>query len=871
VTLIRGATVWTAAGQVLERTDVLLRDGRIAEVGRGLAAPAGARVVDGRGKHLTPGLIDPHSHLGVYPVPGVVGNRDGNEVAKPLSPQALALDGIWPQDPGISLALAAGVTTVHVIPGSANLVGGEGVVIKLIPGRSVAELQFPGAGRTLKMACGENPKRVYGKKGGPFTRMGNLARVRAAFYKAREYRRAWERYGAAIAQWKRRVERVCRGQGNAGWHGGRGEGLLPPPAPARDPALETLAGVLDGRVRVHCHCYRADEMQRMLELGRQFGFTIRAFHHATEAYKVRDLLRRDGTGVVTWVNWWGFKAEALDAIPEAAGLLAEAGVLTSLHSDSPRVLQRFNQEGALAYFRARDLGLKVSPDFAIRLVTLNPARLLGIDRQTGSIERGKMADLTLWDRSPLSVYARAEKVFVDGRLVHDRLARERRPSDFELSWVPRPGPLGPLPERQPTLPAGWSVPAPLLEKPPLAASKQVTAFVGAEVHTMAGPPLPRGTVIVRGGRVAAVGQDLPAPPGARVIDGKGMVLTPGLVAAESALGLVEISLEKATVDNIPSGKKLPVVRADLRTWEALNPASPTIPVTRLEGFTTAVVRAFGGLVSGQAAAFDLAGQRPGEMRLAAPVAVHANLGQAGAAATGGSRALALMQLRRALGDARRLKQARAAVERRRYRELAAPVPELAALIPVIERRVPLVVTVHRAADILAALRLAREQQIRLVLSGGAEGWRVADAIARARVPVLVEVDRNLPASFDALGGRFDNAARLYRAGVVVALSAAGEAHNARFLRQEAGIAVAFGLPHEAALAALTSVPAAVFGLPDRGRIVSGARANLVLWSGDPLELSSRPRQVFIGGEARPLTSRQTRLRDRYRRLDAWRK
>jgi imidazolonepropionase-like amidohydrolase len=616
--------------------------------------------------------------------------------------------------------------------------------------------------------------------------------------------------------------------------------------------LETLVGVIQGRIKVHWHCYRADEMARMLAVAKEFGFTIQAFHHAVESYKVRDLLKAHKTGVVSWVNWWGFKAESLDAIPENLALLAASGVVAAMHSDSPLVIQRLNQEAALAYYRGRDMGLNLSESDAIRFVTLNPARILGIDPHTGSIEEGKMADLTLWDQHPLTVTARAEKVFVDGHLVFDRLdPSKRRRSDFELQMVPNPPELDKASTESvvlPELPEGWSVPVRPTSTRAEAGAGAPVAIVGGTVHTMDGRTLSDGTVILQGDRVKAVGKDLPVPAGAKVVDAKGQVVTPGLVAAESTLGLVEISAERGTRDHRPAGKQPTLMRADLRTWDALNPASAAIGVNRIEGFTTAVIRAYGGLISGQAAAFDLQGLHPEQTYLTAPVAVHANLGLGSSGEAGGSRAMAMKRLRRLLDDARILKQYGQAVERRRYRKLSAPFAELRALIPVVDRRIPLVITVNRAADILAALRLCQKQKIRLVLSGAAEGWRVAEAIARDRVPVLVEVDNNLPSSFDALGGRFDNAARLSRAGVVVGLSAAGGAHNVRALRQMAGIATAWGMPHQNAV------------------LKAGARANVVVWNGDPLALSTRVQHLFIGGQRIPLTSRQTQLRDRYRQL-----
>jgi len=844
--LIRGATVWTAAGQVLALTDVLVEKGRIAAVGRGLQPPGGGQVIEARGRHLTPGLVDPHSHLGVYPLPHLAGHADGNEVGAPLTPAVRAADALWPQDPGIARALAAGVTTTLVVPGSANLVGGLGTTIHLIPGRSARDLLFPGAPATVKMACGENPVRTYRRKGGPHTRMGSVARMRKLLTRAEEYRRRWRRYREQHAAWCAK---------------GKKRKPLPPEPPKRDAALDTVVQVLEGKAQVHWHCYRADEMLLMLELARDHGFVIRAFHHAVEAYKIRDALARAGTGVVTWVNWWGFKAEMMDTVPESPAMLSRAGVLTALHTDSPVVAQRFVQEAAQAYYHGRSAGLPISEDQAIKLVTLNPARLLGIDDQVGSIAVGKRADLVLWDGHPFSVYTRAERVLIDGQLVYDRSrAPEPRRSDFELGMVPdqvdlpAPRPVGQLPE-----------PAWRSRRRPAEAAGPVLAIVNGRLLPMTdGAEAREGTVLIRGDRIVAAGPGVAVPAGASVVDARGLWVTPGLIAADTTLGLVEISQEARARDHQPEHLRTEV-RAALRAWDGLNLSSAAIPIARLQGFTTALIRPYGGLISGQGAAYDLGDGVTGQdVRLVAPVAMHVALGVDSGRPPGGSRALALARLRRLLDEARALKRNRGAVEARRFRRLGAPIPELEALAEVVEGRLPLVVSAHRASDLLAALRLAQEQRLRIVLSGAAEAWRVAPAIAAARVPVLVDVDRALPESFDTMAGRFDNAARLHRAGVTVGFSGDGTAHDARLLRQLAGIAAAWGMPREAALRGLTAVPARVFGLEDRGVLAPGALANVVLWDGDPLELGTTARRVIIDGKEMPPVSRQTRLRDRYR-------
>ena len=846
--LIRNATVWTAEQSVLDRADVLVVGGRIKQVGPRLTAPVGVAVVDGTGMHLTPGLVDPHSHIGVYPLPSLVAHGDGNEVAQPTSAHVRAEDAYWPQDPAIPRALAAGVTTAQILPGSANLVGGWSVTVRMIPGRTVDEVRFPGAPPGLKLACGENPKWVYREKGGPFSRMGNVARTRAVFQAAVEYRRKWRQHQAKVADWRDKRQRACK-EGQPHQH------AVAPGAPDRDLQLETLVQVMAGKIRVNWHCYRADDMAATLRIAEEFKFKITAFHHATEAYKIRDLLARHGAAVVTWINWWGFKAEATDAIPENVALLHDAGVLATLHSDSPHVIQRLNHEGALAYYRGVQAQIKLSPHDAVKFVTINAARVVGIEHLAGSIKVGKLGDLVLWDGAPLSVYSRPSKVFVAGRLMFDR-SRGLRPSDFELR-LPAPAPGRPLPRASKQ---------PLPDSATPGRGRATLAVVNATPFLPTVATTGPVTVLIDGDRVVGLGAGLKPPAGARVIDGKGLVLTPGFIASETRLGLNEISLEPSANDRVRKGKP---IRAALDVATAINPRNWAVPVSRIEGITTAVVNPWGGLISGRHAAFDLVYQGwPAAARLQTPVAVRANLGLAGARTMNGSRAKALMRLTEVLDDARALLKASRAVEARRYRKLSAPLTQLRALAPVLRQEIPLVVGVDRASDILATLAFARAQKIRLVVSGGAEAWRVADQLARAGVPVLLNADLNAPVNFDALDARYDNAAILVRRGVKVALSAVGGAHNIRGLRQLAGISVAWGLPRGAALQALTSTPASIFGLKDRGTLAPGQRANLVLWDGDPFELKTRARHVIIGGRQIPLTSRQTLLRERYFKLPA---
>ncbi|MBI3678694.1 MAG: amidohydrolase [Proteobacteria bacterium] len=408
-TLIKNATILTGTDQEIAHGSILIENGKITAVGTDLQPPADVRVIDGSGKFVTPGIIDIHSHLGVYPSPSNEATQDGNEATKPATPEVRSENSVWPQDPGFSRALAGGVTALEILPGSANLIGGRSVVLKNVPSVTTQGMKFPGAPYDLKMACGENPKRVYGEKGGPQTQMGNIAGYRAAFQKAREYREKWRKY------WKAK---------KAG---------KPGDEPDRDIGLETLALVLDKVIPVQMHCYRGDQMATMIDVSKEFGFRIAAFHHATEAYKVADLLKKNDTCAVMWADWWGFKMEAYDAIPEGIAMVDHAGACAMIHSDDPLGVQRLNQEVAIAMAAGRRMGYPITRAHAVEWMTRNPAKALGILDKVGTLEKGKMADVVLWDGDPFSVYTHAEKVFIDGALLYDRKDPRLSPrSDFEL-------------------------------------------------------------------------------------------------------------------------------------------------------------------------------------------------------------------------------------------------------------------------------------------------------------------------------------------------------------------------------------------------------------------------------------------------------
>ena len=396
--VIRNATVFDGNGNKFQNFDVHFSDGEIQAVGLRLVAE-GAKEIDGTGKYVTPGIIDNHSHMGVYPAPSVRTSSDGNEATNPVTSEVWAEHSVWTQDPQYKLALAGGITTFHVLPGSANLFGGRGVTLKNVSANTVPEMKFPDAPHSLKMACGENPKRVYSSRG-PSTRMGNVAGYRNAWIGAENYKQQLERDPSH-----------------------------------RDIRNETLAGVLDGEILVHNHCYRADEMATMINIGEEFGYKISTFHHGVEAYKIADLLADEGICAALWADWWGFKHEAYDMTIANIAIVDQARDGTGcaiVHSDDESGIQRLNQEAAKALAAGRRAGFEISEGRAMTWITKNPAKSLGILDQTGTLDTGKDADVVIWSGNPFSIYTKAEQVYIDGALAFDKATNFMPHTDFDL-------------------------------------------------------------------------------------------------------------------------------------------------------------------------------------------------------------------------------------------------------------------------------------------------------------------------------------------------------------------------------------------------------------------------------------------------------
>jgi len=382
--VIKNATVMTVTHGTIEHGSVWLHNGKIAGAGASVDAPAGATVVDATGKYVTPGIIDPHSHSAL--------DSDVNEATSPVTPSMMMIDAFDNSDKALYQALAGGVTTELLLHGSANMIGGQAVVIKNKFGFSRDAMLFPNAPRSIKFASGENPKRVYGRRNElPSTRMGNFEVMRQAFEDAKAYMATWDAYNAKVAK-------------------GDKEAV----APKKDLKLEALADVLRGKLYVQIHCYRADEFLTEEAIAKEYGYKVRAFHHALEMYKVGDKIAPTGTGIATFADWWGFKDEAWDAIPWNAVMSMREGVRVALKSDSNDYVRRLNQEaGKMVHYGG------ATEEEALQMITLNAAWIIGVDDRVGSIDTGKDGDIVIWNTDPLSTYARAEKVYIDGDLFFD--------------------------------------------------------------------------------------------------------------------------------------------------------------------------------------------------------------------------------------------------------------------------------------------------------------------------------------------------------------------------------------------------------------------------------------------------------------------
>jgi len=808
--LIKGATVLPVTGNALAKTDVLVQGGKIARLGQDLAVPEGTAVIDAAGMFVMPGIIDTHAH---FAIAGGV-----NEFSLSVVPEVRVRDVIDSADVEIYRALAGGVTTARLLHGSANVIGGQDAVIKLKYGKSARELLIADAPRGVKFALGENVKRTDGRF--PNSRLGVEAVLVRAFSEAQAYRRTWEEYEKAKAA-------------------GR-----PVPEPRRDLRLEALADVLKGDLKVHCHCYRADEILMLLRVADRFGFKVKSLQHVLEGYKIAPEIADHGASCSTFSDWWAYKIEAYDAIPFNTALLHEAGVSVCIKSDSNELVRHLYQEAAkcIKYGGLSELD-------ALKTITLNPARQLGLEKRIGTIEAGKDADLAIFNGHPLNSYARCEMTLVEGEVYFQKGDR------LTPALAAASGPT--------------RVPDPFK---PIARSKEgLYRIANVTVHRAVGPVLENATVLVgpKGiSWVAGKGDNRPASGGEVLVDGKGLHLYPGMIDAATVIGLTELGSARETHDYSEGGDFQP----DLRASTGVNPDSELIPVTRANGVTTVVTRPLGGFVAGQSCLLNLAGWVPKEMTIVDPLALHVEFPSPAPGFLSDpnmpnvARAVARKQREEKVHRLKELfAQALAYDEARKQSAERAANPRLDALVPYARGTKPVIIQASREAEIREALKLADDLKLKVILSGAIDAWKVADELKKRDVPVILGPVMAMPqASHDPYDAPFTCAAKLHEAGVRFCIRSGGGS-NTRNLPYEAAMAVSYGLPPEEGLKAVTLYPAQILGVAGQlGSIEPDKRANLVLTNGDILQASTQVLAVFIDGRPLEPVNKQTRLYERYR-------
>jgi len=833
--LIEGATILTVANGTIEDGSILIRDGKIEAVGTEVEAPEGVLKIDAREMVALPGIIDTHSHMAI--------SGGVNEGSLSIVPEVRVKDVVTGDDTTIYRAAAGGVTAARLLHGSANTIGGQDAVIKLKYGQPARELIIQDGPQGIKFALGENVtrKRSSDPDRFPFTRPGVEAVIVRAFEEAKHYEEQRRAYADAVAQ-----------------------GEEPPPF-RRDLRLEAIADILGGDILIHSHSYRADEILMLLRTAERYGIRVQSLQHVLEGYKIAAEIAAHGASSSTFSDWWAYKVEAYDAIPHNAALITEAGGNVCIKSDSGEEIRHLYMEAAkmVRYGGA-------SETEALAMVTLNPARELGLDHRLGSIEVGKDADIALFNAHPLDGFAQCQLTLVDGEVVFQRHREEDgpplQPRDGDHSTMPQ------VPEEQRAL---------ALEIPEDPDGRY--ALVNATVHPVTGPVIEQGTLVIADGKLEALGgPETNVPEGVTTVDLGGLDVWPGMIDAGTTVGLTEIGSVSATQD----ARELAPYQPELRASVAIHPDSAIIATNRVAGVLSAFVRPTGGTISGQGALVDLAGWTWPEMVQQDEFALYVNVPPAPPSDLEErlrripqqyverirqryeNREERLEELKERFRQAKRFGEI---LDEARSRGDTPPVdPRLEALVPYARGEKPVVFSADGRGEILTALELAEDLGLKAILSGGGDAWKIADVIKEADVPILITGTHRSPGGDEPYDAPYANPAKLHEAGVTFAISSSGSATESRNLPFEAAMAVAYGLPEVEGLKAVTLYPAQILGVSDElGSLEPGKRANLVISAGHLLQPTTEVKHLFVGGRPIPPTSRQTELYERYRkRLEA---
>lgn len=815
--LIRNATLLTLTGADLEETDLLIQEGKIAATGKHLTAPAGTESIDLRGYYVSPGLIDPHSHI--------CSSGGLNEWSLSATPEVRVRDVINSKDVAAFRALAGGVTAIHTMHGSANTIGGQNVVLRLKYGKPASQWRFKDAPTTVKFALGENVKQSNGDRRGtrfPNSRMGVESVFYRSFDRAVDYATSWDEFN-------------------------RDAKLGKDPRPLRkDLRLEALCDINAGRIWVHCHCYRADEVLRLLTMAEHYGFRIGVLQHILEGYRVIPEIFRHGCSASTFSDWWAYKIEAFDATPFNAARMEQGGIVTTINSDSAEVMRHLNLEAAKSM---RFGGL--SPREAMRLCTLNGAIQLGIDQYVGSIEVGKLADLAIFDGHPLDTLSRCMLTLIDGEVYFQH-------PEFEPTLPPTP--LGPK---------EFVTQQPAIEIPESSTGEYILR--GGTVHTIDGESIPSGVVVIRDGRIASVGADAARSPesaSAVEVDATGYHIYPGLICAGVPLGLMEIDSVAGTVDANDIARFQP----DLHALSGYNPFSSLIGVARSEGVTTTLVSAGGGVVQSLAGLVHLDGWSMPEARMEAPEQLFVQLPSKSTQKPwwmdekdfqnrNKEFATSLAEVEEFFRLAR---QYALMTELHRNGKSGAPARDrrLEAMLPYITRERPVIFRASGYKEIAEALRFADKYELKPIIFGGREAWKLADVLAERHIDVIIARSMAMPASeYEQWNSVYRNAGILHRRGVRFCFSVA-EPSLTKQLGIEAGMAAAHGLEPAQAIRAITLDAAAILGVDDQtGSITKGKLGDIIVTTDSPLQADNCVVAEFIAGRPVDLANKHTESDD----------
>jgi imidazolonepropionase-like amidohydrolase len=872
--------VWTAAGEILENASILIQDGIIREMGTDLVAPEGVTVMDGRGLTAIPGLVDEHTHTGTLAT---------NEGSVPIVPEVRSLDVLNPNDFNIYRALSGGVTTARTMHGSANPIGGTSATLKMRWGMETGEqLLVSGAPMFVKFALGENVTRKGSPRGGgraarfPASRQGVEALYVEAFTAALEYRAEWDAYRENPGAYR-----------------------VPP---RKDLRLETLVDILEGRIQIHAHTYRADEILMTMRMAERFGFVIEDMTHVMEGYRVAAEMAEHGAAGGTFSDWWHYKLEAYDAIPHNAAIMHKQGVLTALNSDISW-LQAFM---IYEFPKASKWG-SVAKEEALKMLTLYPARILHLEDRVGSLEEGKDGDVVLLNGDPFNTFVRVEKTIVDGILYYD-VNDEAGTRDEPFRALP------PLPST--TVPApdvDWVAGAYDAEPATDLLEGSSFALIGGTVHPVSSPPVENGVVLVRNGRITAAGpaSRVTVPDALPRVDATGKHVYPGMIDPLTNLGIYEFGAVGQASDQFELGRYNPHVRA----IPAVVPYSAAINVARANGITSALVTQTSGTIQGTAGVVQLRGDtyermaiRPEAALMVSFPAARTAPGSAGHWDLFGERVHELdmgmagseapyfwvaplepdpfapdpearsLTAQDSEGpeptlEGERMEELVSLFERARDYAGAPAVAQdptlpfeanvwggdrviLEAMVPALRGEMPVLLRADTEWQIKTLFVFLDEfPELDAVLVGGTEAFKVADELAERGLPViLTSAYSPTPNRDESILASYRNAAFLQAAGVKIAFGT-GSTSDVRKLPYHAAHSVAFGLPAEEGLRAVTLNTAEILGMGDVvGSIEPGKRADLLVTDGDPLQALTWIERMFIGGvEVDPRDNKHDRL------------